>query len=45
MQVELRINMPKKVVTCPTKGCGREIVTSKSTDIQCRDCGKRFDIE
>lgn len=30
-------------VECPK--CGRKIKTEKTEDIQCRDCGKRFDIE
>ena len=33
--------MTKRIVKC--KHCKKEIATEKSKDIQCRNCGKRFD--
>lgn len=41
--VVLRSNMKKQIVNC--KHCKREIITEKSIDIQCRGCGKRFDLD
>lgn len=35
--------MPKQIVKCPH--CKREVVTEKKSDIQCRGCGKRFDLD
>lgn len=32
----------KQIVKCPD--CKREIATSKSEGIQCRTCGRRFDL-
>jgi len=38
------IKMARQIVKCPNKKCGREIVTEKKIDIQCRGCGQRFDL-
>lgn len=31
-------------VKCPNSECGRMILTGKEFDIQCRGCGKKFDL-
>lgn len=37
--------MPKQIVKCPNKKCGKEIATEKTENIQCRHCGQRFDLD
>ena len=36
--------MPKQIVVCPNKKCGREIVTEKTKGIKCRKCYEVFDL-